>query len=47
MVEVLFDHPELQAVAATALCSLALAQGGHDNATAVVVDVLAASGKPA
>lgn len=39
MVEVLLDHPEPQAAAA-ALSSLALAQGGHDNATAVVVDVL-------
>ena len=38
--EVLLDHPEPQAAAA-ALASLALAQGGHDNATAVVVDVLA------
>jgi hypothetical protein len=38
--EVLLDHPEPQAAAA-ALTSLALAQGGHDNATAVVVDVLA------
>ncbi|MFZ2972602.1 MAG: bifunctional protein-serine/threonine kinase/phosphatase [Ferribacterium limneticum] len=37
--EVLLDHPEPQAAAA-ALSSLALAQGGHDNATAVVVDVL-------
>lgn len=40
MVEVLLDHPEPRAAAA-ALTSLALAQGGHDNATAVVVDVLA------
>ena len=40
MVEVLLDHPEPQAAAA-ALSSLALAQGGHDNASAVVVDVLA------
>ncbi len=40
MAEVLLDHPEPQAAAA-ALTSLALAQGGHDNATAVVVDVLA------
>ena len=40
MVEVLLDHPEPQAAAA-ALASLALAQGGHDNASAVVVDVLA------
>lgn len=40
MVEVLLDHPEPHAAAA-ALSSLALAQGGHDNATAVVVDVLA------
>ncbi|WP_265948263.1 bifunctional protein-serine/threonine kinase/phosphatase [Dechloromonas sp. A34] len=38
--EVLLDHPEPQGAAA-ALTSLALAQGGHDNATAVVVDVLA------
>jgi len=38
--KVLLDHPEPQAAAA-ALTSLALAQGGHDNATAVVVDVLA------
>jgi hypothetical protein len=37
--EVLLDHPEPQGAAA-ALTSLALAQGGHDNATAVVVDVL-------
>jgi serine/threonine protein phosphatase PrpC/tRNA A-37 threonylcarbamoyl transferase component Bud32 len=37
--EVLLDHPEPRAAAA-ALGSLALAQGGHDNATAVVVDVL-------
>ncbi len=40
MAEVLLDHPEPHA-AAVALTSLALAQGGHDNATAVVVDVLA------
>ncbi len=40
MAEVLLDHPEPQAAAA-ALTSLALAQGGHDNATAVVIDVLA------
>lgn len=40
MAEVLLDHPEPQAAAA-ALTSLAVAQGGHDNATAVVVDVLA------
>ncbi len=40
MAEVLLDHPEPQAAAA-ALTSLELAQGGHDNATAVVVDVLA------
>lgn len=40
MAEVLLDHPEPQAAAA-ALTSLALAHGGHDNATAVVVDVLA------
>ena len=39
MTEVLLDHPEPQAAAA-ALASLALAQGGHDNASAVVVDVL-------
>ncbi len=38
--EVLLSHPDAQAAAA-ALTSLALAQGGHDNATAVVVDVLA------
>ena len=42
-VEVLLDHPVPQAAAA-ALTSLALAQGGHDNATAVVVDVLALPG---
>ncbi len=40
MAEVLLDHPEPQGAAA-ALTSLALAQGGQDNATAVVVDVLA------
>ena len=40
MVEVLLDHPEPRAAAA-ALSSLALAHGGHDNASAVVVDVLA------
>ena len=39
MTEVLLDHPEPQSAAA-ALTSLALAQGGHDNATAVVVDIL-------
>lgn len=39
MREVLFDHPEPQGAAA-ALTSLALAQGGHDNATAVVLDIL-------
>jgi len=38
--EVLLDHPEPQ-TAAVALTSLALAHGGHDNATAVVIDVLA------
>lgn len=38
--EVLLDHPEAQG-AAVALTSLALAHGGHDNATALVVDVLA------
>ena len=38
--EVLLDHPEPQGAAA-ALASLALAQGGQDNATAVVLDVLA------
>ncbi|HMV20389.1 MAG TPA: bifunctional protein-serine/threonine kinase/phosphatase [Rhodocyclaceae bacterium] len=37
--EVLLDHPEPRAAAA-ALTSLALAQGGHDNASAVVVDVV-------
>ena len=42
MAEVLLDHPEPRAAAA-ALSSLALAQGGHDNATAVVVDVLTLS----
>ncbi len=40
LAEVLLDHPEPQAAAA-ALTSLALAHGGHDNATAVVIDVLA------
>lgn len=40
MTEVLLDHPEPQGAAA-ALTSLALAHDGHDNATAVVVDVLA------
>ncbi len=40
MADVLLDHPEPRGAAA-ALTSLALAQGGHDNATAVVVDVLA------
>lgn len=39
LAEVLLDHPEPQAAAA-ALTSLALAHGGQDNATAVVVDVL-------
>ena len=39
MADVLLDHPEPQGAAA-ALASLALAQGGADNATAVVVDVL-------
>ena len=43
MAEILLDHPEPQAAAA-ALTSLALAQGGHDNATAVVIDVLALPG---
>ena len=38
--EVLLNHPEPQA-AASALASLAIAQGGDDNASAVVVDVLA------
>lgn len=40
MAEVLLDHPEPQAAAA-ALTSLAIAHDGHDNASAVVVDVLA------
>ncbi|MBL8421558.1 MAG: bifunctional protein-serine/threonine kinase/phosphatase [Dechloromonas sp.] len=40
LAEVLLDHPEPQAAAA-ALTSLALAHGGHDNATAVVVDIQA------
>ena len=40
MTEVLLDHPEPQAAAA-ALTSLALAHGGHDNASAVVVDIRA------
>jgi serine/threonine protein phosphatase PrpC len=43
MTEVLLDHPEPKAAAA-ALTSLALAQGGHDNGTAVVIDVLALPG---
>ena len=42
MTEVLLDHPEPQAAAA-AITSLALAHDGHDNATALVVDVLALS----
>lgn len=37
--QVLLDNPEAQAASA-ALTSLALAQGGQDNASAVVVDVL-------
>ena len=40
MAHVLLDHPEAQGAAA-ALTSLAIAHDGHDNATAVVVDVLA------
>ncbi len=40
LAEVLLDHPEPQAAAA-ALTSLALAQGGQDNASAVVLDILA------
>ena len=40
MAEVLLDHPEPRSAAA-ALTSLALASDGHDNATALVVDVLA------
>jgi len=40
MAELLLDHPEPQAAAA-ALTSLALAQGGQDNASAVVLEVLA------
>lgn len=40
MADVLLDHPEPQAAAA-ALTSLAIANGGHDNASVVVVDVLA------
>ena len=40
MAEVLLDHPAPRAAAA-ALTSLALAHGGTDNATAVVIDVLA------
>lgn len=40
LAEVLLDHPEPQAAAA-ALTSLALAHGGHDNATTVVIDVQA------
>ena len=40
LAEVLLDHPEPQAAAA-ALTSLALAQGGQDNTSAVVVEVLA------
>lgn len=38
--EILLDHPEPQQVAA-ALVSMAIAQGGHDNASAVVVEVQA------
>lgn len=38
--EVLLDHTEPQAAAA-ALTTLALAHSGHDNSTAVVVDVMA------
>jgi len=40
LAEVLLDHPEPQAAAA-ALTSLALAHGGNDNATTVVIDVQA------
>lgn len=40
LAEVLLGHPDPQS-AAVALTSLALAQGGQDNASAVVVDVLA------
>ncbi len=40
LADVLLDHPEPQGASA-ALTSLALAQGGDDNATAVVVDILA------
>ncbi len=39
MVEVLLDHPDPQQAAAS-LTSLALANGGQDNASAVVVEVL-------
>ncbi|HRE16366.1 MAG TPA: bifunctional protein-serine/threonine kinase/phosphatase [Rhodocyclaceae bacterium] len=38
LTEVLLDHPDPQAAAA-ALASLALAQGGQDNASAVIVDI--------
>ena len=40
MAQVLLDNPEPQ-MASAALTSLALAQGGQDNASAVVVEVLA------
>lgn len=46
MTEVLLDHPEPQAAAA-ALTSLALAHGGHDNASAVVMTTFVCYRPPA